>query len=212
MKITWYGHSCFRITENNMATVVTDPYNHEEVGYAPLSLKADIVTVSQDEAGYNHVEAVKGTDWHLSGAGEYEIGGVFLTAVPTGKSKTNGVGNMVYTFDYSGVNVVHLGRINGVPTHSQVEAFGAVDVLLIPVGGGGGLNASKAAEVISQLEPGIVVPMHYKTNGTKPDLNPIDQFLKEMGLGNKLEAQDSLKLTKRNIPEETKVELLIAQS
>jgi L-ascorbate metabolism protein UlaG (beta-lactamase superfamily) len=211
MEITWYGHSCFRITERLMATVVTDPYNHEEVGYGELTLKGDIVTISQDEAGYNFVEGVKGADWQIRGAGEYEIGGVFLTAVPTDKSKKNGVGNMVYTFDYNGVNIVHLGRMKGVPSRSEVEAFGTVDVLLAPVGGGGGLNAAKAAEVISLLQPGIVVPMHYKTEDSKTDLNLINQFLKEMGLGNTVEAQKSLKVSRSSIPEETRVELLSHQ-
>ncbi|MEK6193351.1 MAG: MBL fold metallo-hydrolase [Deltaproteobacteria bacterium] len=208
MEITWYGHSCFRITERMMATVVADPYNHEEVGYGPLTLKGDIVTMSQDEAGYNYDEAVKGAEWKITGAGEYEIGGVFLTAVPTEKSKKNGGGNMVYTFDYNGVNVVHLGRMNSAPSRAEVEAFGTVDVLLVPVGGGGGLNAAKAAEVISMLEPGIVIPMHYQTENAKGDLNSIDQFLKEMGLGKEVEARASLKIAKNNIPEETRVELL----
>lgn len=211
MEITWYGHSCFRITDRGIATVVTDPYNHAELGYSALALKADIVTVSQDEAGYNHVEAVKGADWEIRGAGEYEIGGVFLTAVPTDKSKKNGTGNMVYTFDYNGVNVVHLGRMNDMPSRAEVEAFGTVDVLLAPVGGGGGLNASRAAEVISLLQPGIVVPMHFKTEDSKSDLNLIDQFLKEMGLGKSIEAQKSLKLSRSGIPEETRVELLSHQ-
>jgi L-ascorbate metabolism protein UlaG (beta-lactamase superfamily) len=211
MEITWYGHSCFRITDRGMATVVTDPYNHEEVGYSALALKADIVTMSQDDAGYNYVEAVKGADWQIRGAGEYEIGGVFLTAVPTDKNKKNGVGNMVYTFDYNGVNVVHLGRMKAMPSRSEVEAFGTVDVLLAPVGGGGGLNASKAAEVISLLEPGIVVPMHFQTEDSKADLNLINQFLKEMGLGKTVEAQKSLRVSRSSIPEETRVELLSHQ-
>lgn len=211
MEITWYGHSCFRITDRGLATVVTDPYNHVDLGYDELALKADIVTVSQDEAAYNNMEAVKGAEWQIRAPGEYEIGGVFLTAVPTDKSKKNGVGNMVYTFDYNGVNVVHLGRMKAMPSRSEVEAFGTVDVLLTPVGGGGGLNASKAAEVISLLQPGIVVPMHFKTEDSTVDLDPIDQFLKEMGLGNSIEAQKSLKLARSNVPEETRVELLSHQ-
>lgn len=210
MEITWYGHSCFRITERNMATVVTDPYDHSVVGYKALKLKADIVTISKVAPGHNHVSAVKGSSWELNGQGEYEIGGVFITAVPTGKEATdkNPPSNMVYSLDYNGINVVHLGDMDKIPSRSQVEAFGTVDVLLVPVGGGNALNASKASEVISLLEPGFIVPMHYKTSGSSVELNEISQFLKEMGLGENVETQASLKVVRSGIPEEIKVIIL----
>jgi len=76
MEITWYGHSCFRLTERSMATVVTDPFDSGVVGYEPLKLRADIVTVSHDAPGHNYTTAVKGTSHEITGAGEYEIGGV----------------------------------------------------------------------------------------------------------------------------------------
>ncbi|MBW8009665.1 MAG: MBL fold metallo-hydrolase [Chloroflexi bacterium] len=208
MEITWYGHSCFRITERNMATVVTDPFDSAEVGYKPLSIKADILTISHDAPGHNYVKAVKGSSWQITGPGEYEIGGVFLTGVSTGKAAKNKKRNMAFGFDYNGVNVVHLGDIKSIPSRSVIEAFGTVNILLVPVGGGGGLNAAKAAEVISLLEPGIVIPMHYKTPATEIKLNQINQFLKEMGLGKKVEPQDSLKITRSGIPEEPRVVLL----
>jgi L-ascorbate metabolism protein UlaG (beta-lactamase superfamily) len=208
MEITWYGHSCFRITERNLATVVTDPYDSADVGYQPLSLKADIITVSHDTPGHNYVKAVKGSTWQITGPGEYEIGSVFLTGVSTGKAAKNKNKNMAFGFDYNGVNVVHLGDIKTLPSRSVIEAFGTVNILLVPVGGGGGLNAAKAAEVISLLEPGIVIPMHYKTPATEIELNQIDQFLKEMGLGQTVEPQDSLKITRSGIPVEPKVVLL----
>ncbi|MEK6256687.1 MAG: MBL fold metallo-hydrolase [Chloroflexota bacterium] len=211
MEITWHGHSCFRITERSMATVVTDPYNHEETGYKPLALKGDIITISQDSPNHNFVEAVKGSEWQIRGAGEYEIGGVFLTTVPTDKNKKDGAGNMVAAFEYDGVNVVHLGMMKSVPTRGEIELIGNADVLLIPVGGGNSMNAARAAEVISMLEPGIVVPMHYKTDTSKLDLNPVDQFLKEMGLGQDIEIKASLKITRGSIPEETRVEVLSDQ-
>ena len=97
------------------------------------------------------------------------------------------------------------------PSRSEVEASGTVDVLLAPVGAGGGLNAAKAAEVISLLEPGIVIPMHYKTDDSNADLNLIDQFLKEMGLRDQVEVRKSIKISRSTIPEETHVELLSYQ-
>jgi L-ascorbate metabolism protein UlaG (beta-lactamase superfamily) len=210
MEITWYGHSCFRITERNMATVVTDPYDHTEVGYSELKLKADIVTVSHDAPGHSFVKAVKGASWQITGPGEYEIGGVFLTAVLTGKGndKKGAISNMAYVFDYDGVNVAHLGDLQAVPSRKDVEAFGSVDVLLVPVGGGGGLNAAKAAEVVNLIEPGIVIPMHFSTPDTTLKLNSLNAFLKQMGLGSKVEELESLKIKRRDVPEETRVEVL----
>ncbi|KAA3642945.1 MAG: lactamase [Chloroflexi bacterium] len=208
MEITWYGHSCFRITERNMASVVTDPYDHSEVGYAALKLKSDIVTMSQDDPAHNFAKGVKGASWEINGPGEYEIGGVFLTAVASGNDKKNGARNLVCVLDYNGVTVAHLGNLSTVPSKAQIEALGSVQVALVPVGGGASLNAAKAAEVISLIEPGIVVPMHYLTPKSKTKLNKIDQFLKEMGVGKKVDTEDSLKVTSSSVPEETRVVVL----
>lgn len=210
MEITWYGHSCFRITERNMATVVTDPFDHSAIGYGELKLKADIVTISKDDdAGHNYLKAVKENKWEINGPGEYEIGGVFLTAVATGKSNgKNGSNNLVFAFDYDGVNIAHLGDLKTVPTRKEVETIGNVDILLIPVGGAGTLNASQAAEVVSLIEPGIVIPMYYKTADTTAELNPLEPFLKQMGLGAETETQESLKIKKSGVPEDTKVVVL----
>ena len=210
MEITWYGHSCFRLTERNYATVVTDPFDHKAVGYGALKLKADIVTVSHDAPGHNNMEVVKGSEHIIDGAGEFEIGGVFITAVQTaggGKKTKDKTRNTLYVFDYEGITVAHLGDLLEVPTQSEVEALGTVNVLLLPVGGGNSLNAAKAAEVVSTIEPNIVIPMHYATDDTKLKLEPLSKFLKEMGLG-KIESQPSLKATRSSLPQETKVVVL----
>jgi L-ascorbate metabolism protein UlaG (beta-lactamase superfamily) len=215
MEITWYGHSCFRLTERNFATVVTDPFDNKSIGYSSLKLRSDIVTVSHDAPGHNNTEAVKGTSHVIDGAGEFEIGGVFITGVQTDgarkKGKDEGADNTVYVFDYDGITVAHLGDLKQVPTQSEIELFGTVNVALVPVGGGGGLNAAKAAEVISLLEPNLVIPMHYSTPATKLSLDALNKFLKEMGLS-KLDAQPSLKVTRNSLPSETHVVVLEYQS
>ena len=205
MEIKWYGHSCFRIVERGMASIVTDPFDHTEVGYSALKLKADVVTVSQDLPGHNHIKAVTGKDWEIRGAGEYEIGGVFITAIATlGKDKKN----LVSVFDFGDLTVGHLGNISDVPKRSELEAMGTVDVALAPVGGGKSLNAAKAAELISLLEPGIVVPMHYKTPESTQKLNQLTRFLQEMGLSKSEKPEESLKVTKTSVPEESRVVVL----
>lgn len=210
MEITWYGHSCFRLTERGLATVVTDPYDHNATGYEGLKLRADIVTVSHDAPGHSFASVVKGKSHVLTGPGEYEIGGVFITGVQTngyGKRGAAELRNVLYVFDYNGVAVAHLGDLRRVPTQTEIEALGTVNVALVPVGGGGGLNASKAAEVVSLIEPGIVIPMHYHTPASQIKLAPLNRFLKEMGLSD-VAAIDSLKVTRSSVPDETRVMVL----
>jgi L-ascorbate metabolism protein UlaG (beta-lactamase superfamily) len=208
MEITWYGHSCFRLTERGIASVVTDPYDSKVAGYDALKLKADIVTVSHDSPGHNNVSVVKGDPRVITGAGEYEIGGVFITGIQTdgvGKKKETEIRNTLYVFDYFGLTVAHLGDMSRVPTQTEVESLGPVHVALVPVGSGGSLNAAKAAEVISLLEPSIVIPMHFATYNSKPEnLEPLNKFTKEMGLSS-IETLPSLKVTLSSLPEETHV-------
>jgi len=195
-----------------MATVVTDPYDNKSIGYFPLKLKADIVTISHDSPGHNNSEAVKGASHIIDGPGEFEIGGVFITGVQTdgdgtGKKTKDQTRNTLYVFDYDGLTVAHLGDLKQAPPQNDIEALGTVNVALVPVGGGGGLNAAKAAEVISLLEPNIVIPMHYATPDVKVSLESLNKFIKEMGLS-KPETQPSLKVTRSSLPEETHVVVL----
>ena len=218
MEITWYGHSCFRLTERNYATVVTDPFDHKSIGYDSIKLRSDIVTVSHDAPGHNNTDAVKGSSHVIDGAGEFEIGGVFITGVQTdgsgsGKKKAKAkdgeapARNTIFVFDYDGITVAHLGDLKEIPTQSEIESLGTINVALVPVGGGGGLNAAKAAEVISLIEPNLVIPMHYSTPATKLSLDSLNKFIKEMGLS-KPETQPSLKVTRSGLPNETHVVVL----
>ena len=219
MEITWYGHSCFRLTERSFATVVTDPFDNKSIGYDSLKLRSDIVTVSHEAPGHNNTDAVKGTSHVIDGPGEFEIGGVFVTGVQTdgsgsgkkkSKAKENGAvssRNTIYVFDYDGITVAHLGDLREVPTQSEIELLGTINVALVPVGGGGALNAAKAAEVISLIEPNLVIPMHYATPVSKVELDSLNKFIKEMGLS-KAETQPTVKVTRSGLPNETHVVVL----
>lgn len=210
MEITWYGLSCFRLSERGMAAIVTDPYDAQTTGFAPLKLKADIVTVSHDAPGHNAASAVKGKSHVLTGPGEFEIGGVFITGVQTNGEKkrtTDEPRNTLYVFDYDGVTVAHLGDLRRVPSQGEIEALGNVKIALVPVGGGGGLSPTKAVEVVSLLEPEIVIPMHYFTPGLNLKLSAVARFLKEMGTG-EADEQPTLKITRSTGFEETRVVVL----
>ena len=206
MEIVWHGHSCFRITERNYATVVTDPYQ-ASVGLPDLKLKADIVTVSHDAPGHNNVGAVKTQRQVLTSPGEFEIGSVFITGIAMDpKVNTENNHNTLFVFDYMGTTVAHMGALTYVPSQAQIERLGAVDVVLVPVGSGDDLSPSQAAEVVSLIEPAIVIPMHFATREGE-DLETVDRFLKEMGVG-KLDPIPSLKLVKSGLSEETQVVVL----
>lgn len=210
MDITWYGHSCFRITERGQTSVVTDPYN-SSIGLPELSVKADLVTVSHDQPGHNAVDLVKGYDYVIGGAGEYEIGELFVTGIPMhyyDEETDTVLHNVAYLFEYSNhMTVLHLGDLHHVPDQSTIEQLGEVNVLLIPVGGGRGLRAAQAADVIALVEPHYVVPMHYALEGLNFELDGVDRFLKTMGVSQAQEL-DTLKVVSGSLPEQTQVILL----
>ena len=206
MEITWYGMSCFRITERKLATIVTDPFA-PAIGLGELKLKSDVVTISHDAPGHNYIHGVSGMEHQLDGPGEYEIGGVFITGIAT-PSKTGKFNNIVYLYNYNGLTIAHLGDIGDVPSQKQIEDLELVNVLLVPVGGGSSLNAARAAELVSMLEPNVVVPMHYQLPGLETSLEPLDKFLKEMGVS-EAKREASLKLTNADsLPQETEVIIL----
>ena len=205
MEITWYGLSCFRLSGRGQTSVVTDPYDNS-LGLPPLKVRGDVVTISHNSPGHSNEAAVTGRQHSLTGPGEYEIGGVFITGIATNEDD-DALANVLFLFDFGDVTIAHLGDMSKVPTQTKIEALEQVDVLLHPVGGGKSLNAAQAAELVSMLEPGLVVPMHYQIQGLKPDLDDVDRFLKEMGVS-RPEEEASLKITKATIAEETSVVLL----
>lgn len=121
------------------------------------------------------------------------------------QAKQNGVKlNMLYVFDFNGLTIAHLGDLSYVPSQAEIENLGAVDVALVPVGGGSALIPSQASEVISLIEPSIIIPMQYNTGSAGAKLGSVTGFLKEMGI-NKLDALPSLKISKSKLSEETQI-------
>ncbi len=195
-----------------MATVVTDPYNYKKIGYNELNLSADIVTVSHDTPGHNYTRIIRKRKAQLhiiTGPGEYEIGEVFITGIQTNhQEKEDTLRNMMYIFDYNGVLIAHLGNLSRVPSQSDVKSIaGDIHVALVPVGGGSSLTASKAVEVIRILEPSYAIPIYYHTDECKVELDPLEKFIKEMGL-EKAEPRPDLSITSTRSSNETNVIVL----
>jgi len=209
LEISWFGQSCFRISERGRTTIVTDPFA-DVIGLPAPKLKSDVVTVSHEAPGHNNIDAVKGARLVLRGPGEYEVGGVFITGVAMHDVETGRM-NVAYLMDYDNLTVLHLGDLAHVPNQSIVEKLGQVNVLLLPVGGGNGLRAAQAAEVVALIEPYFVVPMHYGVPGLAMELDTVDKFLKAMGV-TKAHESDILKVSASDVLEQPQIVVLSQQS
>lgn len=208
MDITWLGHSCFRI-KGRLATVITDPYS-PDLGYSLGKPSARIVTVSHQHPGHSYTQGVGGELKLVNRPGEYEISGVLIIGIATFHDEEKGGKrgkNTAYLIEVDEVTVCHLGDLGHVLTAEQIEEMDNVDVLLLPVGGVSTISAPVAAEVVRQLEPKVVVPMHYKTQALDRDLEPVEKFLKEVGAEH-ISPQPKLSLTKSSLPASMQVFLL----
>lgn len=179
MKITWLGHSSFKLEESTGTTVVTDPY-HPYVGYEMPEVTADIVTVSHGHKDHNHLEAVKGNPEVLNHAGAYDISGVHILARRTYHDSKNGAArgeNLVFKFRMDGVDICHMGNIGEECNAMLVESLAPVNVLMIPVGGTYTIDAEQAKEFVDRIMPDVVIPMHYKTRDCAFDIARLNEFL-----------------------------------
>ena len=210
MEITWYGHSCFRIAERGMGTVVCDPYDAAETGFEPLKLKADVVTSSIDSPHHRYLPAVrnaKSDPFVVTGPGEYEISHIFIDGHQDYARGADS--NTVFIIEMNGIFVAHLGKLDYIPTLSEIESFGTAHIMLVPIGGNGSLSASQAVELISMIKPNIVIPMAYSDPRCKVEFDPLGKFLKEMGISQTEDVMNSFKIANpSNLPEETKVVIL----
>ena len=211
MEITWYGHSCFRLAERGTAAVITDPFDYQAGGKGLQNLTADIITISQGEPEQDYLDMVKGNPYVISGPGEYEVGGVFITGIHMGGQKGEESAKRshpytMYAFDFDSMTVVHLGSLNRIPTQAEIEAIGTVNIAIVPVDESRSLNAARATEVISMLEPNIVIPIYDDPTGDNRS-DSLTKFLKEMGM-NEITPQPLLKIARSSLPEETQVIVL----
>jgi L-ascorbate metabolism protein UlaG (beta-lactamase superfamily) len=207
LDVTWLGHGCFRL-RGRSAAVVTDPYP-PAIGLKLQRLEADLVTVSHEHDNHNYTQGVREA-YEIRGPGEYEVAGISVIGFPTYHDAEKGARrgrNTVYLIEIDDVRVCHLGDLGHRLDDTDAETVSSVDVLLVPVGGRTAINAAQAAEVVRQLEPRFVVPMHYAIPGLRVELDPIDRFLKEMGV-NSAEALPKLSLQASSGEYETKVVVL----
>jgi L-ascorbate metabolism protein UlaG (beta-lactamase superfamily) len=208
MEITWLGHSCFRI-KGKEAVVLTDPCA-DSTGYAIGKVQADIVTISHAHPGHAFLDTLQEGYRAIKGPGEYEIKDTYITGTPSfhddEKGKKSGK-NTVYVIEMEGVTLCHVGDLGHSLSPEVTGELGNINVLFVPVGGHSTIGASAAADLVRNLNPGFVVPMHYKTADEKAELEFAERFLKELGI-KELATQPKLVVTRTNIPASTQVVLL----
>ncbi len=209
MVIQWFGQACFEVRTksgpNSEVTIVFDPYD-PKIGLRLPKLNADIVAVSHDHYDHNNVAAVTGEPFVIKGPGEYEVKQTFIYGIPSWHDSTLGTErgpNTIYLLESEGLSLVHLGDF-GQPelTPEQLEHIEGADILFIPVGGTYTVNAKQAGAIVSQVEPRLIIPMHYQVPGLKlsKPLDSVDRFIHELGL--KPETTDKLKISLKDLPQE----------
>ena len=203
MVITWYGQACFKIQSGDLVLAV-DPYSRD-IGLTPPRFKSDVLLVTHQHPDHNNVDSIPEGAFLIEGPGEYEVKGVTVNGIPTfhdnSQGKERGI-NTAYLIEMEGIRLVHLGDYGETkPRPETIEAFGEVDILFVPVGGVYTINAAEAAEVVNTIEPKIVIPMHYGIPGLKVKLEPVETFLKEMGVKNAV-PEDRLTIKKKELAED----------
>src|SRR5437660_4066718 len=204
MEISWLGHSCFQLRGKNV-TLITDPFS-PQLGHSLGKISAPIVTISHNHPGHNFAGGVDGDPRIVRGPGEYEISDVLITGVASYHDNKHGqeLGrNTIYIIHMDDLVICHLGDLGHTLQEEQLEEVADADVLLVPIGGGNTINAAQAAEVISQVEPRIIIPMHYRSSDAETP-NPLDKFCREMGVET-INMQPKLSITRNNLPAETQV-------
>jgi L-ascorbate metabolism protein UlaG (beta-lactamase superfamily) len=202
MTITWLGHSCFRI-EAKEGSILTDPFS-KDIGLKPPKIKDNIVLVSHDHSDHNNIQDAGPETFVIKNPGEYEKNGISILGITSFHDKSEGKDrglNTIYLIKAEDMTICHLGDLGQEKLdEKQVEEIGDVDILMIPVGGNYTIDSKEAAEVISQIEPKIVIPMHYKVKGLELDIESADKFVKELGLTP--EKVDKFKVVKKTLPTE----------
>jgi len=205
MMISYLGQSCFKLQDKlgpEGVTLVTDPFG-KELGLKIPNFEADIVTVSHQHADHNNTGALRANPFIIDTPGEYDIKSVMVQGIESFHDTKSGAErgkNIIYRIEMDDLTLVHLGDLGHALTDAQLDQLDKVDVLFIPVGGKYTIDAKLAVEVIGQLEPRVVIPMHYKLPGSKAELDSVEKFVKELGVTPKRE--EKLKIAKKDLPVE----------
>lgn len=202
MQIFWHGNTCVRIEAEHgdkKATLVTDPYGSETGLRFPRTLAPDVAVLSHEDVKRFPDDAFTNTPFLIHTPGEFEVNGLFVFGISLATPEAPSPTNLIYRFEIEGVNIAFLGGLHRMLTEAEIEKLGTIDVLLMPVGGGGLLDAKKAVEVMNAIEPRIVIPLAHQVEGLKEALGTADAFCKQIGVCTRTDG-NKLKVTRKDLP------------
>lgn len=179
MKIKWYGHSCFLLTDSNGSTVLTDPCD-PSYGYEIPPMHADIVTISHEHNDHNNISILRGNTEIIRSPGEYNVKGIHITGVETLHDRSGGAlrgKNTMFIYDMDDMRILHCGDLGMIPDEETIAKVGHVDIMLVPIGAIYTIDDLEARELANILKPKVVIPMHYKTLKLKLELCPLAPFI-----------------------------------
>jgi len=192
MKIKWLGHAAFLITSDSGTRIITDPYEtSNDLKYGRIKESADVVTVSHDHWDHCNVAAVQGNPQVVKGTTEAK--GIKFKGISTYHDDAGGSqrgSNTILCFEVDGVNVCHIGDLGHLLSAEQVTELGKIDILIIPVGGFYTIDAKVASQVCDQLKPGVIIPMHYKTDKCDMPITGVGEFLRGKSNVTRLDASE----------------------
>jgi len=197
MYIDLLGLSGVRIQSQDNIILLSPP--SEESDLRNVRYKADIVVLGKSDDKINVAPNDENQKiFTISGPGEYEAKGVFFYCLTNGAGK--GTKSILTSLTIEDIVVTHLGGLERPLTDKELELFEGTDVLLVPVGGNDVLSPEKAADLVGDIEPRVVIPMHGAKTGLKTRYRDVTEFLKQMGA--KTEPLEKVKIIKKDLPQE----------
>jgi L-ascorbate metabolism protein UlaG (beta-lactamase superfamily) len=237
MQIIWHGQSFFEIKvkgnkENGEIKIAIDPYNgislksrsgrlaegknrpfDDSLGLKVPKVEADILLITHSHYDHSNKKVITGEPFLIEEPGEYEVKGIFVKGIPAFHDNSGGKERgqvAIYKIEAEDMKICHLGDLGQKELSSdQLEEIGEVDILMVPVGGTYTIDPREAANVVSQIEPKIVIPMHYKIPKLKLELEGLEKFLKVMGAED-VQPQKKLKISLKDLPKE-ETEIMVLQ-
>lgn len=208
MEITWFGQSCFKIDDKENSIVI-DPFDTSLGLKLPKKMEANVLLITHNHFDHNYRQGVSGNPCIIDCPGEYEVAGATIMGIPSFHDKKNGEErgkNTIYTIEFENITLCHLGDLGHDLSDEEIDKLGDIDILMIPVGGEVTVNGEEAAKIVGEIEPKIVIPMHYKIPGLKLKLDSLDKFTEKMK--GKTEEVDKLKIKAGTLPTETQLVIL----
>lgn len=197
LSFKWFGQACFEIKDSK--TIVTDPHDGESVGLEAPKTEADIVTISHDHFDHSSgKEDVSKEDTKIVDApGKTNIQNIHIEGIESYHDKSEGDArgkNTIYKINIDGFSICHLGDLGHLLEDNTLNEIKPVDILLIPVGGKFTIDGKEAYKVVEEINPQVVIPMHYNVPGLEVPISKPDAFLELAKKNYDIENSESLKL------------------